>query len=102
MQQTIVSLTTEEPPKSFLKAARRHDLPLQPVTVVGLRSAAHRGTEGGQVDWSHRWLVRGHWRNQKCKEDGEWTTRLVWIHPHVKGPEGKPLLIREHVYSLTR
>lgn len=40
------------------------------------------------VEWSHRWAVRGHWRNQ-------WYPKLqrhcqIWIEPHIKGPEDKP------------
>lgn len=39
------------------------------------------------VDWAWQWAVRGHWRDQPTKEG----TKLIWIHPYIKGPEDKPL-----------
>lgn len=41
------------------------------------------------VEWSCRWLVRGHWRKQYFPSRG--TNVPVWIHPHIKGPEDKPM-----------
>jgi hypothetical protein len=102
MQQSVTRLDDVEMPRQLRKLGRRAGLPSDYVTVIDLRSAPSRGDGEPGVEWSHRWLVRGHWRKQRCKEDGEWTTKTIWIHPHVKGPEGKPLLIRDHVYNLTR
>ena len=42
------------------------------------------------MDWSCRWLVRGHWRQQPCGA-GHAERRPTWILPHLKGPERKPL-----------
>lgn len=78
-------------------------MPLKDVTVIRLRHVASRGTGEAAVNWSHRWLVRGHWRQQRCKDDsGAWTTRPVFIHPYIKGPEEAPLLSRRHVNHLVR
>lgn len=57
--------------------------------------------EGGFVEWTHRWIVSGHWRNQACGE-GYSERKLVWVSPHVKGPENKPLVIRDTVGALVR
>lgn len=101
MQQTVASVTSEEAPRQLRKQLQRKNLDTK-VTVIGLRHKAARGEGETDVEWSHRWLVKGHWRNQKVKEDGEWTTRLVWVHAHIKGPSDKPLIIRDHVYALVR
>ncbi len=101
MQQSVTSVTEEHAPRNMRRALERKNQNAK-VTVISLRHRVSQGDGGNEVEWSHRWLVKGHWRNQPCKEDGEWTTRLVWIHPYVKGPEDKPLLIREHVYALVR
>lgn len=59
--------------------------------VVQLRSKQYTRTspedEAKHVDWAWQWAVRGHWRDQPTK-DG---TKLIWIHPYIKGPEDKPL-----------
>jgi len=62
------------------------------VRVVTLRRqhvARDGGDRTGEVEWSCRWIVRGHWRDQ-------WYPRLachqpVWIMEHEKGPEDMPL-----------
>jgi hypothetical protein len=51
------------------------------------------------VDWSCRWIVGGHWRNQPYKD----STKLIYIMPYVKGPEDKPLRVPTHtVYQVSR
>jgi hypothetical protein len=104
MQQSITSLTTEEPTRQMRKLWRKVPMKDHAVVVVKLRVNDNRErAEETSVEWSHRWLRRGHWRNQPCKDDdGQWTRRVIWIHPTVCGPEGKPLLIRDHVYALVR
>lgn len=105
MQQTVTSVIDESAPRVLRRQLERVKLNDKAVSVIQLRSrtlAENRG-EGEGREWDHQWLVRGHWRNQPCKDtDGAWTSRLVWIHPYVKGPEDKPLLVRDHVYSLVR
>lgn len=77
---------------------------LPSVQVIQLRrmeSANQDGVQGSQtVDWSCRWVVSGHWRNQPYA-NGE--RKLIYIMPFVKGPADKPL--REHstrVYAVNR
>lgn len=54
------------------------------VRTVTLRKALPSGSPG-HVDreYSCQWEVSGHWRQTKH--------RLVYVRPHIKGPEGKPL-----------
>jgi hypothetical protein len=49
-------------------------------------------------EWSHRWVVRGHWREQWYPSEG--VHRLIWIEAFVKGPEDRPLIIKDTVFSV--
>jgi len=72
------------------------------ITVVTLRRPKNLGEDGDHhpVNWSHRWLVSGHWRWQPYK-DG--TVKQVWISPYIKGPDDAPLVIRgARVFRLAR
>jgi hypothetical protein len=50
--------------------------------------------------YEHQWVVRGHWRNQWMPSRND--HRPIWIHPHIKGPNGAPLLGGERVHLLRR
>lgn len=102
MQQTVVRLDEEAVPRQLRKLGQRAGVPTDHVTVVNLRSQPTRGDGSSAVEWSHRWLRRGHWRKQPYKVDGKWVRKTIWIHPTVCGPEGLPLVIKDHVYNLTR
>jgi hypothetical protein len=65
--------------------------------MVGEDDISHRG----EVEWTHRWPVRGHWRNQPFGP-GRSQRRRVWIPPYVKGPQDKPLVIKDTIWSLER
>jgi hypothetical protein len=76
---------------------------IETVTCASLRrhryiSEAEREAEAR--DYSHRWIVRGHMRNQpigpRNAEGGQKYLR-VWIAPYVKGPEDKPLVLKDRV-----
>lgn len=60
------------------------------------RSREGAGGEGGAGRYSHRFVVRGFWRNQPCGP-GHSERRLTWVAPFVKGPAGAPLVERETV-----
>lgn len=99
MQQTLVSTTEAPLDRAHRKMAKRMGIPAR-VTVVMLRR--HEGTrrEGETyVEWSHRWIVRGHWRWQACGP-GRLERRRIWIAPFVKGPDDAPLIVPEKVYRL--
>jgi hypothetical protein len=72
-----------------------------PRVITLRRQEARHGGEGHAVDWTCRWFVRGHWRNQWCP--GLKAHRPTWILPHTKGPQGKPLKISaERLFSVSR
>jgi hypothetical protein len=105
LRQRIVH-TSEHPierhlRKRIMREAQIESLPT--VKVVELRrleSSPHSPTdEPGSVDWSCRWVVGGHWRNQPYKDRHE----LIYILPYVKGPADKPLRLPTHtVYVVDR
>lgn len=109
LNQTVADVYEAETPRAFAKRARRANIPDR-VTVVALRRSESHPHGDGDVDWHHRWLVRGHWRWQHVSEhhplaepdpDGGFRAR-VWVRPHVKGPEDKPLHLTDKVYALLR
>lgn len=85
--------------------AREYNAPLtSDVKVVQLRrfesEARAAGADHETIEWSCRWIVNGHWRNQPYA-GGE--RKLIYIMPFVKGPEDKPLKVPTHtVYQVNR
>lgn len=72
------------------------------VRIVDLRAIEHRPTDDpdgaehpGRV-YAHRWVVRGHWRQQPVGPNRS-ERRPTWIPSHTKGPEGAPLLVQDVV-----
>lgn len=69
------------------------ELKYEPVVrVVELRRREypqHDEAHHASIEWSCQWLVRGHWRSQYFPASGE--HRPLWINPHIKGPDDKPL-----------
>lgn len=107
-QQSIADRWDEEPARHARRRMTRAHLPVSPISVITLRRRESHHDDGEtHVDWQHRWMVRGHWRKQPYKEenaDGEKVTvyRNIYINPYLKGPEDKPLLIRDKVNALIR
>lgn len=72
------------------RLAERAGLPEREVQIILLRRTEARRSEdnGGSIDWSCRWWVSGHWRQQPCGE-GRAERRPAWIAPYIKGPDDK-------------
>jgi hypothetical protein len=101
MNQTIVSVSKERAEKKDAKRLERAKLPSE-ITVVQFRKTKYTGSgssSGKEIDWSHRWLVGGHWRWQPYKDN---TKKRIWIAPYVKGPDDKPLVMKDKVYVLAK
>ncbi len=101
MQQTIATLHPERPQRAARRRAQRAGMADKTVTVIRLRRPKKEPADGHQpksVDWDHRWMVSGHWRNQWFRSLGPATDpaahRAIWIHPYIKGPEDRPLEVR--------
>lgn len=107
MLQTLSVRTSERASGPFRKRWVRADLPEKRVTVVRLRRPAQEydpNREPGTVNWTHRWLVGGHWRWQwyahaaaACGHCGklDGVHRQIWISPFVKGPPELALEVRK-------
>jgi hypothetical protein len=68
--------------------------PTPRVTIVELRRPIRlpHDTKGKTTDrqFSRRWWVGGHWRQQACGPNHS-ERRPKWIAPYIKGPQDKPL-----------
>lgn len=75
------------------------------IRVISLRKSEHGVREVGDhnsVEWSCRWTVDGHWRNQPVGINRS-ERRLTWINPYVKGPDDKELRVpKRKVYVVNR
>ena len=104
MNQTLVKISEEHADRKLARTMKRFELPSY-VTVMQYRRTDTVGEFVGEssVEWSHRWIVRGHWRWQPFKNDaGKDDVKRIWIAPFMKGPEDKPLVLTDKIYALTR
>jgi hypothetical protein len=103
MQQTLTISVSAYADRAESRRSTRAGLPAD-LVIIHLRK---RRTEDPNpadntsvVDWSHRWLVSGHWRNQWLPSRS--CHRPQWIDPYVKGPEDRPLILKERVHVWSR
>lgn len=103
-QQRIAHATSGHLSRSTVRQLEHLDVPANPVKIVTLRRQINVTPDDDHlsepVDWSHRWLVSGHWRNQWLPSVG--AHRLQWIDEYVKGPEDKPLVVKDTVFRVAR
>jgi hypothetical protein len=88
-------------PRQVVRRATRAGREPPKVRVIHLRHVEGGGHEAGDRSYHHRWLVSGHWR-QQAVGPGHSQRRPTYIHPHLKGPEGAPLLPPTTVKAWTR
>jgi hypothetical protein len=99
----VTSTELETPDKYAIKRSAREGLnDLSDTRVIYLRSSkGETGHALGTTPYHHRWIVSGHWRSQPYGKDRA-HRKPVWIAPHVKGPDGAPLLHGEKVRAVVR
>lgn len=102
LNQTLVRVEDDQPNRASRRRAMRKGMPGK-VAVIALRRQEGVSRHEGEsvVEWSHRWVVRGHWRWQACGP-GRAERKRIWIAPFVKGPEDKELIITDKLYELRR
>lgn len=107
-QDGIAATVTEKAPRAAARRSERAGVAkgLSDVRVVRLRkverTAPDDDGEGAPTrEWSHRWIVSGHWRWQPYGE-GRKLRRLTYVRPHVKGPADKPLHVPTTVNAWVR
>lgn len=58
-------------------------------------------SEGRDINWSHRWYVRGHWRSIPGKIGKDREEKLIpnwtWVTEHIKGPENIEVIKKPHI-----
>jgi hypothetical protein len=124
MMDTEIVSTSRPGIRQFSMRKFREQMSTPPeVNVIKLRRVVSGDPDAehvsiGPVGWQFRWIVQGHHRhldeyegpkhhavadaafgNTRC---AVCQARITWVHPHVKGPEGKPLRSAEQVYRLQR
>ena len=93
------------PGRHLRKRAARAAIEEPAIHIVQLRRSLSHGRrpangDGPSAEWSHRWLVRGHWRNQWYPSAK--VHRPRWIPEYVKGPDDKPLVVHDKIFSVDR
>jgi len=91
------------PPKSEARFMRRMEIQHGTTTVITLRRRTPSAKTGEMhMDFSHRFMVRGHWAKRRCGVKHQ-DVRYVYIQPYIKGPEDKPLRANhEIVHKVSR
>lgn len=101
MQQPLADTAVVDPDRVTRKRLQRAGREPAAVRVIELRRPKSGGGTGESGrEYHHQWIVKGHWRNHWHPK--RQAHRPVWIAPHVKGPEGAPLIGGEKVYALKR
>lgn len=98
--------TSSEPPlpRHVLRREARAGRSAARVRVVQLRQApatGHHDSPAGEREYTHRWAVSGHWRQQPYGP-AHGLRRPQYINPYLKGPEGAPLVTRPKVKAWVR
>jgi hypothetical protein len=94
MQQRVAVQHHERPERHQRREAKRYHFPERDILVIRLRREATEVSEpsGEPGNWTHRWIVSGHWRNQWYPASE--VHRQIWVSPFVKGPESLPLVVK--------
>lgn len=105
LAQKIFVKRLERPPRSvrrrIQKQTGRKDI--KDVAIIEMRVRENTSyTTGTAVEreYSNSWVVRGHWRNQWYPASG--IHKAIWIDPHVKGPDDKPLKNVRKIFAVVR
>jgi hypothetical protein len=105
MSETIVTSERRKAARPARREAARQGWDPGAPRVIELRRPTSReadpdGERSRDVNWTHRWIVGGHWRQQWYPSIGGHRQR--WIGAYEKGPENLPLVIRERVWNWDR
>lgn len=110
MSQTLTEKTKQQAENRAQRKRIEREKLVSEVTIIQFRKRRYVNTDTDEtkeekaVDWSHRWIVGGHWRWQPYKDpkSGGEIKKRIWISPYVKGPEDKPLVAKSKVFVLAK
>jgi hypothetical protein len=104
MAEKIVKSEPQHPGRPARRDALRFEVPPSILRVIELRRVRGEheteGRENGQHRYTHRWIVRGHWRNQWYPSEGR--HKQKYIGEYVKGPEDLDLIVKQRVFNWDR
>ena len=102
MAEKITLSTRYKAHRTTRRGAGRVNLKVEDVIVVELRRRSEKGTSenGSKREYSHRWIVKGFWRNQYYPTLR--SHRKKYIGAHVKGPKDKPLIVKKRIWLWDR
>lgn len=103
INETWIDARMYAPSRPTQKRATRAKKLEPEVKIVRLRRAEQRvpKTEGtGTIEWSHRWVVRPHWRHQWYPSQNR--HRYRFIPSYIKGPDDKPLIVHDKIFKVDR
>ncbi len=102
IQEPWIEAVEESPGRQLARQSQRRG-GSSTVKVVRLRKREvdrPKSDHHAPVEWSHQWVVEGHWRNQWYPSQGRHAPR--WVRRHIKGPEDKPLVVKPKVFQVDR
>jgi len=105
MAEKIVQSDPRQASRHARRDAQRFKLPPSLLRVIELRrrrSAKEGEAEGNGSarEYTHRWIVSGHWRNQWYPSEGR--HKQKYIGEYVKGPEDLDLIVKQRVWNWDR
>lgn len=101
MQQTLAEVSEPTYTRADRRRLARRGATPDAVRVIELRRPRGSGPSGeSDREYHHQWIVRGHWRQHWYPKRE--VHRPVWIAPHIKGPDGAPMLGGEKVHTWKR
>jgi hypothetical protein len=98
MQQPLADTSEVQLPRPARRRLVHSGHEPRAVRLVELRrpkTTSNAAESTAAREYHHRWIVRGHWRQQWYP--ARQVHRPVWIAPHVKGPGDAPLIGGEKV-----
>ena len=104
VKQRILTESRERADRPARRRAEREGRnPEESIRVVQLRASevhSYGDERDRSFEYSVRWIVRGHWRNQYHPSTGRHEPK--WIMPYVKGPDGAPVKNPVRLFSVSR
>ncbi len=101
MGERIVTRSRYKAARSLRRHSQRLNLPVSEILVCELRRKSQPSEPSGERrNFTHRFVVHGFWRNQWYPSIG--MHRQKYIADYIKGPDDKPLIIKQRVWQWDR
>jgi hypothetical protein len=102
MQQRILVKERASGDRASRKQSEHAGFAERPCLIILLRKAkTSASSEIGAPEWSCRWYVSGHWRQQAYGKK-RINRRPTWVSPYIKGPEDKPIRASKRLFAVVR